>query len=52
VVLSTKVSAAGLRLRHNMLTCGIMLEVSLHTAEAGEEELASCAAEQSKHYFI
>jgi hypothetical protein len=29
-----------------------MLEVSLHTVEAGEEELACCAAEQSKHYFI
>jgi hypothetical protein len=51
-VLSTQVSTAGLRLRHNRLTCGSMLEVSRDAVTAGEEQLASCAAEQSKYCFI
>jgi hypothetical protein len=50
-VLLTQVSTAGLRLRHNRLTCGIMLEVSRDAAAAGEEKLVSCAAEQSKCYL-
>jgi hypothetical protein len=40
-VLSTKVSTVGLRLRHNRLTCGIMLEVSRDAFAAGEEQLVS-----------
>jgi hypothetical protein len=51
-VLSTQVSAAGLRLRHIRLTCGSMLEVSSDAAAAGEEQLVSCAAEQSKYCSI
>ena len=35
-VLSTQVSAVGLRLRHNRLTYGIMLEVSRDAVAAGE----------------
>jgi hypothetical protein len=46
-VLSTQVSAVGLRLRHNRLACGIMLEVSRDAFAAGEEELVSCATEPS-----
>jgi hypothetical protein len=52
VVLSTKVSAVGLRLRHNRLTCGIMLKVSRYAVAAGEEQLVSCAAEQCKYGLI
>jgi hypothetical protein len=48
-VLSTKVSTAGLRLRHCRLACGSMLKVSRDAAAAGEEKLA---AEHSKYYFI
>jgi hypothetical protein len=29
-----------------------MLEVSRDAAAAGKEQLASCAAEQSKYYYI
>jgi hypothetical protein len=47
-VLSTKVSTVGLRLRHNRLTYGIMLEVSRDAAAAGEEQLVNYSAEQSK----
>jgi hypothetical protein len=43
-LLSTQVSTVGLRLRHNGLTCGIMLEVSREAVAAGEEKLVSCAA--------
>jgi hypothetical protein len=35
-VLSTQFSTDGLRLRHNKLTCGRMLEVSQNAAGAGE----------------
>jgi hypothetical protein len=48
-VLSTQVSTAGLRLRHNMLTCGSMLLVSRDAVAAEEEQLVSCAAEQRKY---
>jgi transposase len=51
-VLSTQVSTAGLRLRHNRLTRGVILEVIRDAAVAGEEELVSCAAEQSKQCSI
>jgi hypothetical protein len=51
-VLSTKVSTAGFRLRHNRLTCGIMLEVSHDAVAAGEEQLVSCTAKQSKYCLI
>jgi hypothetical protein len=51
-VLSTQVSTAGLRLRHNRLTSFRILEVSRDAAAAGEERLVSCAAKQSKHCFI
>jgi hypothetical protein len=51
-VLSAKVSRAGLRLRHNRLTCGSMLKVSRDASEAVEEQLVSCTAEQSKYCFI
>jgi hypothetical protein len=51
-VLSTKVSTVGLRLRHNRLACGIMLDVSRDAVEAGEEKFVSCAAEQSKYSLI
>jgi hypothetical protein len=44
-VLSTQASTAGLRPRHNRLTCGIMLEVSRDAATAGEEKLVSCLAD-------
>jgi hypothetical protein len=50
LVMSAKVSAVGLRLRHNRLTRGSMLEVSRDAAAAGEEQLVSCAAEQSKYW--
>jgi hypothetical protein len=50
--LSTQVSTVGLRLRHNRLVCGSMLEVSRGAVAAGEEQLASFAAEQSKNCFI
>jgi hypothetical protein len=51
-VLSAQVLTAGLRLRHNRLTYGSMLKVSRDAAAAGEEKLASCAAEKSKYSFI
>jgi hypothetical protein len=50
--LSAKVSTASLRLRHNMLTCGNMLQLSRDAAAAGEGKLVSCAAEQNKYCFI
>jgi hypothetical protein len=48
-VLSTQVSIVGLRLRHNRLTRGSILEVNRDAAAAGEEQLASCTAEQIKY---
>jgi hypothetical protein len=51
-VLSTQVSTAGLRLRHNRLACGIMLKVSREAVAAGEEQLVSCSAERRKYCFI
>jgi hypothetical protein len=45
LVLSTQVSTVGLRLRHNRLTCGSILEVSRDALAAGEEQLACCAAQ-------
>jgi hypothetical protein len=51
-VLPTQGSTVCLRLRHSRLTWGIMLEVSLGAAAAGEELLVSCAAEQSKNCVI
>jgi hypothetical protein len=48
-VLSTQVSTVGLRLQQNRLTCGSILEESRDAAAAGEEKLASCAAEKSKY---
>ena len=51
-VLSTQVSIVGLRPRHNMLACGSMLELSRDALAAGEEQLVSCAAEQSKYCSI
>jgi hypothetical protein len=51
-VLPTQVTTVGLRLRHNRLTCGSMLEVSSDAAAAGEEQLVSCGAEQSKYFSI
>jgi hypothetical protein len=48
-VLSTQVSAVGLRLRQNRLACGIMLEVSRDAVAAGDEQLVGCAAEKSKY---
>jgi hypothetical protein len=51
-VLSMQVSTAGLRLRHNRLTCGSMLEVSRDAVAAGEEHHVCCAAEQSKYSFF
>jgi hypothetical protein len=47
-VLPTQVSTVGLRLRHSRPTNRIILEVSRDSAAAGEEQLVSCAAEQSK----
>jgi hypothetical protein len=38
-----------LRLRHNRLTCGSMLEVSYEAVAAGEGKLVSCAAKQGKY---
>jgi hypothetical protein len=35
-----------------MYTCGSKLEVIRDAAAAGEEQLVSCAAEQSKYFFI
>jgi hypothetical protein len=52
VVLSTQISTAGLRLRRNRLICGSMLEVIGDAAAAGEKQLASCTAEQSRYFFI
>jgi hypothetical protein len=51
-VLPRQVLAAGLRLRHSRLACGNMLEMSHDAVEAGEEQLASYAPEQSKYCFI
>ena len=51
-MLSTQVSAVGLRLRHNRLACDSVLEVSRDAVAAGKEQLASCAAEQSKYCSI
>jgi hypothetical protein len=52
MVLSTQVSKVGLRLRHNRLTCGSILEVSHDAVAAEEEKFVSCAAEQSKYFSI
>jgi hypothetical protein len=41
-----------LRLRHSRLARGSMLEVSRDAVAAGEEQLASCSAEQSKYCSI
>jgi hypothetical protein len=35
-----------------MYTCGSMLKVYRDSVAAGEERLASCAAEKSKYFFI
>jgi hypothetical protein len=51
-VFSTQVSTAGLRLRHNRLTRGSMLEVSRDAVAAGEEQLVSYTVKQSKYFFI
>jgi hypothetical protein len=51
-VLPTQDLTAGLRLRHNRRACGIMLEVSRDASAAGEEQLASCTAEQSNYCLI
>jgi hypothetical protein len=51
-VLSMQVPTVGLRLRHSRLACGSTLEVSRDTVAAGEEQLVSCAAEQSKYFSI
>jgi hypothetical protein len=51
-VLATQVSTVGLRLRHNRLTCGSMLEASHDAAAAGEGQLDSCTAKPSKYCFI
>jgi hypothetical protein len=51
-VLSAQGSTAGLRLRHSRLAFGSMLEVSRDAAAAGEEQLDTNAAEQSKYCFI
>jgi hypothetical protein len=48
-VLSTQVSTAGLRLRHSRLAFDSILEVSRNAVKAGKEQLACCAAEQSKY---
>ena len=34
------------------MSCGSMLEVSRDAVTAGEEQLVSCAAEQSKYFSI
>jgi hypothetical protein len=47
-----QVSTVGLRQRHKRLVCVSMSEVSRDTVAAGEEQLASCAAEQSKYCSI
>ena len=47
-VFSTQASTFGLRLRHSRLACGSILEVSRDAVAAGEEQLVSCAAEQSQ----
>ena len=47
-VLSPQVLTAGFRLWRNRLKCGIILEVSSDAVAAGEEQLTSCTAEQSK----
>ena len=61
VYFSTQDSAVGLRLwlvvprlclRHNRLACGIILEVNRNAVAAGEGQLFSCAAEQSKYCLI
>ena len=51
-VLSTQVSTDSFRLRHNTLTRGSILKVSRDAVAAEEEQLASCAAEQSKYCTI
>jgi hypothetical protein len=51
-VLSAQVSTVGLRLRHSRLACGSMFEVSRYAVAAGEEQLVSFTAEQSKYCFI
>jgi hypothetical protein len=51
-VLSTQVSTVGLRLRHNRLTYGSMLEVSRDAVAAGEKHLVSCAADQCKLLYL
>jgi hypothetical protein len=51
-VLSTQVSTVILRARHSRLACGSVLEVIRDAVAAGEEQLASCAAEQIKYFSI
>jgi hypothetical protein len=51
-VLSAQVSRVGLRLRHNRLTCGSILEVSRDAVAAEEAQCVSCTAEKSKKCFI
>jgi hypothetical protein len=51
-VLSTQVSTAGLRLRHNRLMSGSMIEVRRDAAAAGEDQLASCALEPITYGFM
>jgi hypothetical protein len=51
-MLSTQVSTVGLRLRHNTLKCGGMLEVSRDAVAAGEQKFVCCTAEQSKIFSI
>jgi hypothetical protein len=41
-----------LRLRHGTRTFGNIIEVSRDAVAAGEEQLVSCAAEQSKYCSI
>ena len=51
-VLSTQVSAVGLRLRHNRLARGSNLETSRDSAAAREKKLVNYVAEQSKYCSI
>jgi hypothetical protein len=51
-VLSTQVLAVGLRLRHNRLTCGSMLEVSRDDVAEEEKQLLSCEAEKINYCCI
>jgi hypothetical protein len=51
-VLSKQASKVGLRLRHNKLTCGSMLEESRDAVAAEEEQLVTCTGEPSKYCSI